>query len=189
MGPGGPPGPMGLTGATGPAGPAGPTGQAGPAGQTGPAGPAGPQGVPGPAGPPGPAGTGATVAFTAQFGLRGGNPIFLGPTYTEVSSVLVPPGFYLVTAKVVLTNANTVVTLSRCELARSGTITALDISETTLAETTGEATVALHAATQVTASAGEHLKLFCQSDYPGQATATYSQLTALQIGTLTAPGP
>ena len=64
----------------------------------------------------------------------------------------------------------------------------MDISEVTLADQSGEATLILHAATQLTA-AGTHVKLSCQADAPGTASATFWQLTAIQVGSITLPGP
>jgi len=188
-GPMGLPGPIGLTGPAGPAGPAGATGPIGPAGPAGSPGTSGPAGPPGPVGPPGPAGSGGVSVYTLTVGGPSSTPVFVGPFFTDVGSIFVPTGSYLITAKVVLTNATTVQTLSRCQLSRSGAITVLDISEVTLADTTGEATLAVHAVTQLTTTPGEHVKLSCQADYPGQASAIYPQLTATQVTGISTPGP
>jgi hypothetical protein len=175
---------MGLTGPAGPAGADGAPGPAGPIGLTGPAGPVGPTGPTGAQGPPGPNGT---TAFAVSRGLSGGAPVALAQGFVDVASIFVPGGSYLVTSKVVLTNTNLVVpSLARCILTRSGSL--IDLSEVTLAEGAGEATMSLHAATPIGVN-GEHVKLSCQTDSPGTASATFSQLTALQLGTLTLPGP
>ena len=111
-----------------------------------------------------------------------------GP-FTDVASILVPGGSWLITSKVVLTNVNpnlTLPSLARCILTKSGS--QLDVSEVALAATTGKATLTLHAATQLVA-AGEHVKLSCQTDNPGLASATNWRLTAMQVGSITLPGP
>jgi len=104
-----------------------------------------------------------------------------------VEGIFVPGGWYLITSKVVLLNTSIgIPALARCVLTRSGSL--LDISEVTLADQSGKATLTLHAATMVLA-AGEHVKLSCQADAPGTASASYAQLTAIQVGTLALPGP
>ena len=193
-GPAGPPGPIGLTGpagATGPAGPPGPiglTGAAGATGPAGPAGPAGPQGPAGPTGPQGPPGDGASAAFTAQFGRPATPPLSVTALSTQLTSVFVPTGAYLVTAKVVLTNASAGVTPVTCVLTQSGSGALLDQAEGALANGFGLDTLVLHAAVQVSAAGGEHVRVSCTTN-GGTAFATFQQLTAIQIGSLTAPGP
>jgi hypothetical protein len=111
----------------------------------------------------------------------------IGPVYADVASILVPGGWYLITSKVVLLNTNIAVpSLARCILTHSGSL--LDVSEVTLADQSGKATLTLQGATLLV-SAGEHVKLSCQADVPGTATASLSQLTAIQVGSITAPGP
>ena len=193
-GPAGPQGPLGLTGpagATGPAGPPGPIGQTGSTGATGPAGPAGPQGPTGPvgpAGPQGPPGDGISTAFTAQFGLPNTPPLSVPNFFTQLASIFVPKGSYLVTFKVVLTNSSAGPTGVTCLLQQSGSGALNDRLDGTLADGNGAATLVLHTAVQVGAAAGEHLRVNCQAT-GGTAVATYQQLTAVQIGTLLAPGP
>ena len=152
-----------------------------------PIGPPGPTGATGPAGPAGPPGSGSATAFTAEFGTSGFPPVFLGQTFADVESILVPGGWYVITSKVVLVNASIgLPSLARCVLTRSGS--QLDISEVTLADQSGKATLILHGATQVVAG-GEHVKLSCQADAPGTASASLAQLTAIQVGALIQPGP
>jgi hypothetical protein len=127
------------------------------------------------------------VAYTSNLGPSSFAPVSLGQTFAELTSIFVPGGWYLITSKVVLTNTNIAIpSLARCTVTRSGSL--LDISEVTVAEQSGKATLTLHAATLVGA-AGEHLKLNCQTDAPGTATATLWQLTAIQVSNVTLPGP
>ncbi|HVP59098.1 MAG TPA: hypothetical protein VMT11_00910 [Myxococcaceae bacterium] len=114
--------------------------------------------------------------------------MFVGPSYADVARILVPPGWYLITAKVILANTTVALpSLTRCVLTRDGSL--LDLSEGTLLDTSGKATLTLHAAAQLTGTPGEHVALSCQADYPGTANATDGQLTAIQVSTITAPGP
>lgn len=189
QGPGGPTGPQGPIGLTGPAGPIGPPGPIGLTGPAGPAGSQGPAGPTGPTGPQGPPGDGLSAAFTAQFGLPATPPLALGPTFKVLTSVLVPVGAYVVTAKVLLTNASAGVTGVTCVLTESGTGSLIDWADSSLADSTGADTIVLHTALQVTAPGGAHVRLSCQLTSPGVAFAAYQQLTAIQIGSLTAPGP
>jgi len=86
-------GPQGPKGDTGPQGPQGAKGDKGDKGDTGAQGPAGAQGPQGVQGPPGPA-TAPTLyqSFGPDVPMSNANPV--------LSSVTVPPGFYLVTAYV-----------------------------------------------------------------------------------------
>ena len=195
-GPAGPAGPWGspvLPGLTGPAGPIGPpgpiglTGPAGPPGPTGATGPAGPAGPAGPQGPPGP--TGLSSAFTAQFGLPNTPPLSVSAFFTQLTSILLPVGSYVVTAKVVLANSTAGVTGVTCVLTQSGSGNLIDRADGSLADGTGADTLILHAAVQVAAAGGEHVRLSCETNPSGVAYATYQQLTAIQLGSLTAPGP
>jgi len=175
-------------------GPLGPEGPQGPQGLQGAQGLQGPPGPPGPQGPPGPAGGGVSLAFTATYGLPlvQPPPVFVSQGYVDVVSILVPPGWYIITGKVVLTNATIGLgpTLARCLLQRQVSTINLDIAEGSLADATnGEATLTVHAATQITNVPGEHVKISCQADYPGTATVTYPQLTAIQLGDIQTPGP
>jgi hypothetical protein len=105
----------------------------------------------------------------------------------DLASISVPGGWYVITTKVVLTNTNIAVpSVARCVLGNNGAL--LDLSEVTLADQSGKATLTLHAATQVTAG-GAHLKLSCQTDAPGTASATFPQLTAIQLLSVTLPAP
>jgi hypothetical protein len=188
-GPAGPIGPMGLPGLTGPAGPAGATGPTGPTGPAGPAGAdgaVGPAGPAGPQGPPGPPGSGgATQAFSAIVGLSSPTPLPLGSSLTVVSSVFLPPGWFLVTGKAVLTNGSLGPTLTRCVLSRETLPIGLDLGEVTLPDTGEEATVVLHAGAQIASAGGEHVTLSCQvASSGGAASAAYPQLTAIQVSNI-----
>ena len=182
----GPPGPIGLTGAAGPAGPVGPPG---PIGLTGPAGPPGADGATGPAGPAGSQGpAGPSAGFTAQFGLSS-TAVSVASTPTQVTSILVPVGSYIVTAKVVLANPSTGPTAVTCLLAQGSSGRTLDRSDGFLVATaSGDLT--LHAAVQVSVASDGQLRLSCIRFASTVVTASNSQLTAIQVGSLTAaPGP
>jgi Collagen triple helix repeat (20 copies) len=106
-GPKGDRGPAGLRGATGGRGPAGPRGAtgaqglAGPAGATGEVGaqgPQGPSGGPGPQGPPGP-------SDLYSNGTKEG-PHLSGDVFTDVMTIVVPVGDYLITGRVEVANLN-----------------------------------------------------------------------------------
>ena len=198
-GPVGSPGPIGLTGAAGPAGPVGPPG---PIGFTGPAGAAGPVGPPGPigltgadgaTGPAGPAGSqgpaGPSAGFTAQFGLSS-TAVSVVSTPTQVTSILVPVGSYIVTAKVVLANTSTTgPTAVTCLLAQGSAGRTIDRSDSFL-EATASGDLTLHAAVQVIVASDGQLRLSCIRFASTVVTASNSQLTAIQVGSLTAaPGP
>ena len=189
-GPIGLPGPIGLTGPAGPAGPPGPAGATGPAGPAGPPGPAGNTGPAGPPGPPGPPGTGGTGAgFTVQFGPPVTPPVTIGPVFSQVASIALQVGAYVVTAKVVLTNGSAGVSGVTCVFTQSGTGSLLDRADGSLADSTGSATLVLHTAVQVTGAGDQHVRMACTRGSDGVATASYQQLTAIQLGSVTTPGP
>jgi len=135
----GPAGPAGPAGATGPAGPVGATGPAGPIGGTGPAGstgatgPAGsngasgPQGATGPAGPQGP--MGPSDIYGVYPGVNASTTICVGAQCTgfgtDIVSLTLSPGSYLVTAKQVIVGGSPN-SLTVCYL-RSGS-TVIDVT-------------------------------------------------------------
>jgi len=180
-GPIGPPGPIGLTGATGSQGPAGP------AGDVGPAGPAGPQGPAGPAGPPGTSGVAA--AFTAQVGLPQTAAVNIAAFFSQVASLALPAGSYVVTAKVVLNNTSGDAGGVTCVFTQSGTGSLLDRADGSLAAGNASDTLVLHTAVLVTGAGDEHVRVSCQRSITGTATASYQQMTAIQLGSITTPGP
>ena len=100
-GPEGKPGPQGQPGPQGVPGPAGPVGPAGPGGATGPAGPAGATGPAGPQGPIGP-----SDVYGVYPGVNASTTICVGAQCTgfgtDIMSMTLSPGFYLVTAKQIL---------------------------------------------------------------------------------------
>jgi hypothetical protein len=183
MGPIGFTGPAGIDGLPGPAGPMGPIGFTGPAGLDGLPGPAGPTG---PQGPPGPAGV--STAFTAQFDFSS-TVISISSSYAQVTSILVPVGTYIVTAKVVLTNSSAGTTGVNCLLIQSGSGGIRDSADGWLADTSGSTTVVLHTALRIIGSTGEHIMVVCRRNSSGTAFANFQQLTATNITTLTVPGP
>jgi hypothetical protein len=163
----------------------GPVGPPGPIGLTGPAGPPGADGATGPAGPPGP--QGPSAAFTAQFGLST-TPISLGSIPTEVTSIVVPLGWYVVTAKVVLTNTSTATTAVTCLLAQGSSGQTIDRTDGFLdANVSGDLT--LHAAVQVSAASNGQLRISCIRFSSGVVTAADTQLTAIQVGSLAVASP
>ena len=211
-------GPIGFTGPAGPAGPVGPQGRSvswvlpvpsvpgpigprccrsrrarrssRPIGLTGPAGPPGADGATGPAGPAGSQGpAGPSAGFTAQFGLSS-TAVSVVSTPTQVTSILVPVGSYIVTAKVVLANTSTTgPTAVTCLLAQGSSGRTIDRSDGFLVATaSGDLT--LHAAVQVSVASDGQLRLSCIRFASTVVTASNSQLTAIQVGSLTAaPGP
>ncbi len=112
----GPIGPTGPAGATGASGPIGPPGPAGATGATGPAGPTGPQGPTGPTGPAGPAGTTGPGGISHAFMARSTTPMQLTLAGTDVVSVTVPPGLYVIWGKTWLLNIDTVPGPASCTL-------------------------------------------------------------------------
>ena len=192
-GPAGPQGPIGFTGpagsvgAPGPIGLPGPTGPPGSDGATGPAGPQGSAGATGPAGPPGPPGSqGPSAGFTAQFGLST-TPVTV--TNTSVTSLFVPLGSYIVSSKVVLTNNSATPTNVACFLAQGTSGRTVDRSDSFL-DASVSVELTLHAAVQVNVAGDGQLWLNCTRFASAIVTAANSQLTAIQVGTLTAsPGP
>lgn len=129
-GPQGPSGPQGLQGVPGPAGPAGATGPAGPAGAGGATGATGPQGPPGSAGPAGPQGLlGPSDVYTYYSGINASTNICVGIQCTgfgtDVMSLTLPPGMYLLTTKQILTGGSPA-SLTVCSL-RSGS-TVIDLT-------------------------------------------------------------
>ena len=129
-----------------------------------------------------------SAAFTAQFGAAP-NSLTVGTVLTPLTSIAVAAGSYIVTAKVILNNSGGGQTGVQCVLTQRGPGLLLDRAQGWLASTTAADTLTLHAAAQVTAAGGDHLELFCQVDSNGAAFANYPQLTAIQVGTITAPGP
>ena len=192
-GPAGPQGPIGFTGpagsvgAPGPIGLPGPSGPPGSDGATGPAGPQGSAGATGPAGPPGPPGSqGPSAGFTAQFGLST-TPVTV--TNTSVTSLFVPLGSYIVSSKVVLTNNSATPTNVACFLAQGTSGRTVDRSDSFL-DASVSVELTLHAAVQVNVAGDGQLWLNCTRFASAIVTAANSQLTAIQVGTLTAsPGP
>jgi len=192
-GPAGPQGPIGFTGpagsvgAPGPIGLPGPSGPPGSDGATGPAGPQGSPGATGPAGPPGPpGGQGPSAGFTAQFGLST-TPVTV--TNTSVTSLFVPLGSYIVSSKVVLTNNSATPTNVACFLAQGTSGRTVDRSDSFL-DASVSVELTLHAAVQVNVAGDGQLWLNCTRFASAIVTAANSQLTAIQVGTLTAsPGP
>jgi hypothetical protein len=100
-------------------GPQGPAGPQGPQGIPGPTGPAGPQGPSGPIGPQGPAGpSGLSHAYTASTSI-----VNLRTNDTEVASVTVPAGNYVIFGKATLTSQDSDKQNSNCKLSTGDTTT------------------------------------------------------------------
>jgi hypothetical protein len=107
-----------------------------------------------------------------------------------VTSILVPVGSYIVTAKVVLANTSTTgPTAVTCLLAQGSAGRTIDRSDSFL-EATASGDLTLHAAVQVIVASDGQLRLSCIRFASTVVTASNSQLTAIQVGSLTAaPGP
>jgi hypothetical protein len=108
---------------------------------------------------------------------------------TQVASIRVPMGSYIVNAKVLLVNNSAAVAGATCILFQTNAGTVLDRAEGSLAGSAVTGTLTLHAATQVTGAGGDHVELLCQVSAGATVFASYPQLTAIQVGSLTAPGP
>ena len=103
VGPAGETGANGATGAIGPVGPAGETGANGATGAIGPVGPAGETGATGLTGATGPAGSSTNggdgfFAFTNNGIFEGSNYLYAGGNYTEIESLSLTEGKYLLRA-------------------------------------------------------------------------------------------
>jgi len=112
-----------------------------------------------------------------------------GFVFTQVASLALPVGSYVVTAKVVLTNASAGVAAVTCVFTQSGSGSLLDWADGSLADATGSATLVLHTAVQVTGAGDEHVRVACQRNSEGLASASFPQMTAIQLGSVTTPGP
>ena len=106
-----------------------------------------------------------------------------------MAGLALPVGSYVVTAKVVLTNANAGVAGVTCVFTQSGTGSLLDRADGSLADATGSDTLVLHTAVQVTGAGDEHVRMSCTRNSPGAANASFPQMTAIQLGSVTTPGP
>ncbi|HEY1907834.1 MAG TPA: hypothetical protein VGG91_17430 [Myxococcaceae bacterium] len=109
--------------------------------------------------------------------------------FTVVVSLALPPGSFLVTAKVVLTNATAGATGVTCVFTQSGSGSILDWSDGTLTDGNGSATLVLHTAAKVIGGSDAHVRVSCQRNSAGTATVTNQQITAIQLGSLATPGP
>ena len=105
-----------------------------------------------------------------------------------MTSLAVPVGSYIVTAKVALTNGSPGASSVMCQLTSSASSAILDRSDVVLADS-GAQILTLHAAVNITFVLGEHLRASCQVGSPAIAFATNEQLTAIQIQSLTVTGP
>jgi hypothetical protein len=128
------------------------------------------------------------VAYSPQIGLTPSLPIQILASQTVVTSLSVPVGSYIVTAKVVLTNGSSGASSVMCQLTSTGSSSILDRADVVLPDS-GAQTLTLHAAVNVTFFLGEHLRASCQVGSPAVAFATSEQLTAIQIQSLTVTGP
>jgi hypothetical protein len=106
-----------------------------------------------------------------------------------VASLALPAGSYVVTAKVVLNNDSGDAGGVTCVFTQSGSGSLLDRADGALAAGSGSDTLVLHTAVQVTGASDQHVRMACQRSSLGTATASYQQMTAIQVGSLTVPGP
>jgi hypothetical protein len=176
LGPAGPQGPTGDTGPMGPQGPAGDTGATGPTGATGDPGPAGPTGAKGDPGPTGPSdvyGTGADAGLHLSGGF----------TLTDIATLDVPAGAYLVTGRVNVRNKDGDDQFARCRLNFTGA-GAVDLQR--LAANSGTFGSAGDLGSFSVQDTGQFsspttVKLQCESD---NAETSYVRLVALKVGAL-----
>jgi hypothetical protein len=147
-------------------GPPGPQGPIGPQGPTGPQGPQGPQGIQGPQGPIGP--TGPSHAYSSSC-LN--CSITIGSTSPPLTTLTLPSGSYVLTAKTVVSYTNTATQVS-CQVA--GDTTTLSINSAPLILFVNVATITL-------GSPGT-IDLICTTSPQGSTTAINYQLEATLVG-------
>ena len=184
------PGPTGATGATGPAGADGATGAQGATGAVGPTGATGADGTTGATGPTG--ATGATGAGSAGFSIRrldlsGPVSSSMDPNNPAVLLTLaLPPGNYIVTGRVVAANGgggSPVVTCNLTGLPSGGDNTFATVQAGSSAF--GSANLVLQAADTLAAATTVTLSCF-HTNAPGPVSLWRSQLSAIQLGSLSA---
>jgi hypothetical protein len=76
-----------------------------------------------------------------------------------------------------------------CVFTQSGSGSLLDRADGSLAAGSSSDTLLLHTAVQVTGASDQHVRMACQRSSLGTATASYQQMTAIQLGSITTPGP
>jgi hypothetical protein len=133
--------------------------------------------------------SGVSAGFTEQIGLPGTFVPNISNFFTVVMSLALPPGSFLVTGKVVLTNATAGATGVTCVLTQSGSGSLLDEADGTLTDGNGSATLVLHTAVKVIGGSDTHFRVSCQRSSAGSAAVTFQQMTAIQLGSIATPGP
>jgi len=113
----------------------------------------------------------------------------IGPGFSQLASLALPPGSFIVTAKVVLTNATAGATGVTCVYTQSGTGSLLDRSDGSLPDGNGSDTLVLHTAVVVTGASDTHVRVSCQRSTTGTASVSFLQMTAIQLGSVATPGP
>jgi hypothetical protein len=183
-------GPTGVTGATGPTGAAGPTGATGPGGATGAGGATGPSGATGATGATGPAAGG--VGYSAS---NPGSVNITSKAETVVSKEL-PPGNYILSAKVetIATGTTTESVSIECQLLADGKAPALDTSEWIGAavhfkeEPIDQAATALTLQAALTAAKSSTVSVVCETleneIITPTVTAGRGQLQAVQMSAI-----
>jgi len=109
--------------------------------------------------------------------------------FSQVASLALPAGSYVVTAKVVLTNGTAGVAGVTCVFTQSGSGALLDRADGSLADGSGSGTLVLHTAVLVTGASDQHVRVSCQRSSAGNASVTFQQMTAIQLGSIATPGP
>jgi len=176
-------GPAGVAGPSGPAGLQGPQGPTGPGGAAGTAGPAGPSGPTGPQGAQGP-----SLAFTPWLDGNSEQRILdlVDANTTTLASVNLPPGAYVVLARVSLNNLSGAESGATCMIVQ-GAANVLDAALTDLlgAGVGSRDKASLQASTVVPAG-GATIALTCQTGAPPVRTF-FPHLAAIQVGALVGP--
>lgn len=169
----------GIIGPTGPTGPVGATGSTGP---VGPMGPTGPQGIQGPSGTPGPTGAtglqGPAGTSDAWIGRSSGLVSLDNNVSTDVVSVTVPAGSYVIAAETELRNVDDGgAQFASCQLT-TGSASTVKLEENDEANAYHQSITVLDAATF---GATTTITLRC-STYDG--TAESAVLTATKVAAL-----
>jgi hypothetical protein len=177
----GPKGDVGLMGAQGPKGDTGLSGAQGPKGDTGA------QGLQGVVGPPGPLGSGGGTAYTrtSNLSVRFGDTAY---TPTSIMSVTLPPGMYVVQAKLAVNSLNASNGNISCSVVNPVSSVVIDQTRATVNARISmwiqvESPVSLLGV--VSAPASVTLDVSCLAEATGQLFFAQGTFVAMKVGTVT----
>ena len=179
-------GPKGATGAQGPTGPQGVAGSPGAQGAPGQQGVPGPQGVPGAPGSDGAPGTTGARGPSDAYIASDATANFSDGVFTDVATVTVPAGSYVVSFNAYLNSASAAL-VARCRVFPANA--SWTVQPQTLVSLPNDSTVNASAGGSgaiTTAGASTALTLQCAVVSPAATTAAINTatLTAIQVGTL-----